>query len=326
MADVVGIRFKAAGRIYHFDPSSLDLQVNDQVVVRTNRGLELGIVTTPRKQVPDAELTEPLQPVVRKAEPDDMRKAAEFSAKEIEVLGECSRMVEKLKLPMKLLSAEYNLEGNRLTVFFSAEERVDFRDLVREMAGRFKVKVELRQVGPRDETKLIGGFGRCGRPLCCGTFLTEFAPVSIKMAKEQNLPLNPMKISGICGRLMCCLTYENQVYKNAREKMPRVGAKVTTKLGNGEVVGVNPLKDSVLVKIETSEGLVECPVAEVTRLPEPPRPERAARDNRPRRPEPVQEIRDTAANADVKKTADEAKNVEEPGKGGGLPGEDKTGN
>ena len=263
MADIVGVRFKRAGRIYYFDPSGIELEVNDYVVVKTARGPELGQVVIAPKQVLASELTEPLKPVMRKAESEDIERAQEFADKEREALAECAKLIDKLNLPMKLISAEYNLDGDRLTFFFSAEERVDFRELVRELTSRFKIQVELRQVGPRDEAKLIGGFGRCGRPLCCMSFLGEFAPVSIKMAKEQNLPLNPMKISGACGRLLCCLVYENEQYRSMKEKMPKEGQQVSTPMGVARVVGSNPLKETVLVELE-SKATVELPLSEVT--------------------------------------------------------------
>ena len=263
MAEIVGIRFRRAGRIYYFDPAGIDLEVNDYVVVSTARGLELGQVVIAPKQVLASEVTEPLKPVVRKAEPEDVRHAQEFVEKEREALAECGKLIAKLNLPMKLVFAEYNLDGSRLTFFFSAEERVDFRELVRELTNLFKVRVELRQVGPRDEAKLIGGFGRCGRPLCCMSFLSEFAPVSIKMAKEQDLPLNPLKISGVCGRLLCCLVYEGEQYRAMKERLPKVGQKVSTPMGIAKVVGGNPLKETVLVELE-SEATVELPLSEVT--------------------------------------------------------------
>ena len=231
MAEIVGVRFKRAGRVYYFDPAGIELEANEYVVVKTSRGLELGKVVIAPKQVLASEISGELKPVVRKAEPEDIERAEALAAREEEALIECGRLIEKLNLPMKLLSTECNLDGSRLTFFFSAEGRVDFRELVRELTNRFKVKVELRQVGPRDETKLIGGFGRCGRPLCCMSFLSEFAPVSIRMAKDQNLPLNPMKISGICGRLLCCLVYENQQYCDIKEKMPKMGQRVDTSTG-----------------------------------------------------------------------------------------------
>jgi cell fate regulator YaaT (PSP1 superfamily) len=269
MADIVGIRFKRAGKVYYFDPAGIELEVNERVVVETSRGLEIGQIVIAPKQVLASEVNEPLKPVVRKAEPEDIRQVQEFEDKEKEALKECSKLVSELNLPMKLLSAEYNLDGSRLTFFFSAEERVDFRELVRELTNRLKVRVELRQVGPRDEAKLIGGFGRCGRPLCCGNFLCEFTPVSIKMAKEQELPLNPMKISGVCGRLLCCLGYENAQYRAVREKLPRQGQLVSTPSGMARVTGCNPLKETVFVELESLVN-VELPLTEVTLIEEAP--------------------------------------------------------
>lgn len=270
MADIVGIRFKRAGRVYFFDPAGIDLAVNDHVVVKTSRGLELGQVVIAPEQVLDNEVSEPLKPVVRKAEPEDIERAQELETKSMEALAECGKWIDKLKLPMKLLAAEYNLNGSRLTVFFSAAERVDFRELVKELTNHFKVRVELRQVGPRDEAKLVGGFGRCGRPLCCVSFLDEFDPVSIRMAKEQDLPLNPMKISGICGRLMCCLSYECKVYQAMRDKLPKKGKPVSTSMGMATVVSGNPLKETVMVELE-SGATVELPLSEVATEAKPAR-------------------------------------------------------
>jgi len=263
MVDVVGIRFKRAGKIYYFDPAELDLGVGDCVVVETAHGFELGWVVIAPGQVLAGEMEKPSRAVVRKAEDEDIERARELENKEEKALTECSQLIEKLNLPMKLLGAEYNLDGNRLTFYFGAAERVDFRELVRELARRLKVRVELRQVGPRDEAKLIGGCGRCGRPLCCANFLSEFAPVSIKMAKEQSLPLNPMKISGVCGRLMCCLLYENEQYRKLKEKLPRNGQMVATAMGVVKVVGSNPLKGAVLVELE-NKATVELPLSEIS--------------------------------------------------------------
>jgi len=264
MADqIVGVRFKTAGKVYYFDPTGLELEVNDYVVVETSRGTELGKVVTAPRQVLANEANEPFKPVTRKAEPDDVSRIQELEASAEEAHIECGKMIDELQLPMKLLSAEYNIDGSRLTFLFSAEQRVDFRELVRRLTKQFKVKVELRQVGTRDEAKLIGGFGRCGRPLCCMSFITDFAPVSIRMAKDQNLPLNPMKISGVCNRLMCCLGYESEQYRAMKEKMPRVGQQVATAMGDATVVGNNPLKETVLVRLE-SEATVELPLSEVS--------------------------------------------------------------
>lgn len=269
MAEIVGVRFKRASKAYYFDPAGLKLEVNDYVVVETASGLELGKVVIAPKQVIASEVEKPLKPVVRKAGPEDIKRAQELASKEREALAEGGKLIEKLNLPMKLLSAEYNLDGNRLTLYFGAAERVDFRELVRELASRLKVRVELRQVGPRDEAKLIGGYGRCGRPLCCGAFLCELAPVSIKMAKEQGLPLNPMKISGICGRLMCCLVYESEQYHIMKEKLPKEGQRVTTAMGVGKVVGTNPLQETVMVELPETEVTVELPLSEIVIQNEP---------------------------------------------------------
>jgi len=263
MADIVGIRFKRAGRVYYFDPSGIDMKINDYVVVKTSRGLELGQVIIAPEQVLDSEINEPLKPVVRQAEPEDIKQAQEMEAKSIAALTECGKLVDKLNLSMKLLAAEYNLSDSRLTIYFSASERVDFRELVKELTNQLKVRVELRQVGPRDEAKLIGGFGRCGRPMCCASFLDEFAPVSIRMAKDQDLPLNPMKISGICGRLMCCLGYEFEVYHAMQEQLPKKGQSVSTSMGTATVMSGNALKETVTVELE-SGATVELPLSEIT--------------------------------------------------------------
>jgi cell fate regulator YaaT (PSP1 superfamily) len=246
MTEIIGIRFRKAGRVYYFDPAGIEFKVNDYAIVETARGQEMGLVIIAPKQIAAEEIEEQLKPAVR----------------EQEGLVECGKLIDKLGLPMKLLTAEYNFDGSRLTFYFSAEERVDFRKLVRELTSIFHVRVELRQVGSRDEARLVGDFGRCGRPLCCLTFLSDFDPVSIKMAKEQSLPLNPMRISGVCGRLMCCLGYECEQYRVAREKMPREGQKVTTPTGPATVVDCNILKETVIVELETGVQ-VELPLKDV---------------------------------------------------------------
>ncbi|MFC1958811.1 stage 0 sporulation family protein [Chloroflexota bacterium] len=268
MADIVGVRFKRAGKVYYFSPEGIDLEVNDYVVLETARGLELGQVAIAPKQVLASDVGKPLKLVVRKAEPEDIDRAQELEVKESEALTECSKLIDKLNLPMKLLSAEYNLDGSRLSLFFSAAERIDFRELVRELASHLKVRVEMKQTGPRDEAKLIGGCGRCGRHLCCASFLSEFVPVSMRMAREQGLPLNPMKISGVCGRLMCCLVYENEQYHIMKGKLPKNGQRVSTAMGMAKVVGGNSLKETVLVELE-SQATAELPLNEVTIEEEP---------------------------------------------------------
>jgi len=262
--NIAGVRFQRLSKVYYFDPAGLDLKVNDRVVVETTWGLELGQVVIAPREVAENEITEPLKPVIRKAQEADVNQAKEFEAKEKDALTECGKLVEKLNLPMKLISADYNLDGSRVTIYFGAEERVDFRELVREMAGRLRTRVELRQVGPRDEAKMIGGYGRCGRPLCCGSFLSELAPVSMKMAKDQGLPLNPMKISGCCGRLMCCLGYECEQYREMRKNMPKEGQRVVTASGPGKVVEINPLRETVSVQLDESGVNIQLPATEIT--------------------------------------------------------------
>jgi cell fate regulator YaaT (PSP1 superfamily) len=271
MPDIVGVRFKRAGKVYYFGPAGVNLKVYDYVVVQTAKGIELGQVTIAPKQVLASELTAELKPIVRRASEDDIKRAQDFATKEDNAMAECSKLITRLKLPMKLVSAEYNLDGSRLTFYFTAEERVDFRELVRELTGVFKTRIELRQIGPRDQAKLVGGLGRCGRGLCCGSFLTEFSPVSIKMAKEQDLPLDPMKISGVCGRLQCCLSYESAQYREAKASMPRKGQRVESPSGNGTVIGVSPLKDTVLVQLESGAD-AEFPVSQVKVIEEGFRP------------------------------------------------------
>ncbi len=285
MANIVGVRFKRAGKVYYFDPMSADLKVYDYVVVQTTRGVELGQVVIAPTQVLANEVTTELKPIVRKATAEDVKRAQDFAAREKDALEQCVKFVAKLNLPMKLISAEYNLDGSRLTFYFSAEERVDFRELVKELSTHFRTRIEMRQVGPRDEAKLVGGLGRCGRGMCCASFLTEFDPVSIKMAKEQDLPLDPMKISGVCGRLACCLAYEADQYRAMKDKLPRKNTRVSTPMGTGIVTGNNPLKETVLVELE-SKATVEVPVGQVTIISEPKPPEPAkAQKAEPAEPE-----------------------------------------
>lgn len=263
MPEVVGIRFKRAGRIYFFDPGALDLAVDELVIVETARGTEIGRVAIGRRQVVENEITEPLKPVVRRAESEDLRKMSAFKAKEQDALRKCREKVAHHGLPMKLVGAEYNFDGSRLTFFFTADGRVDFRELVKDLAATFRTRIELRQIGVRDEAKYLGGLGRCGRALCCTAFLGEFEPVSIKMAKDQDLPLNPMKISGLCGRLLCCLSYENEHYCDCKQRMPKLGEEVDTPKGSGFVVAINVLKESVTVELQ-SGATIESSVSELT--------------------------------------------------------------
>jgi cell fate regulator YaaT (PSP1 superfamily) len=262
MPEIVGVRFHPAGRVYYFDTSGIPLEVNDDVVVETSRGHELGKIAISPKQVLLSEIAEPLKQIIRKAQAEDIEKAQRQQKGSVNALAKCRELVEKLNLPMKPISAQYNLDRSHLTIFFSAEKRVDFRELARELSHSLKTRVELRQVGARDEAKLIGGLGKCGFPLCCTTFLSEFEPVSIKMAKEQDIALNPMKTSGVCGRLLCCLNYEYEQYRAMKEKLPQLRQEVSTALGNAKVVNCNPLKETVTVELETGVT-VELPLSQI---------------------------------------------------------------
>lgn len=257
MAEVVGVRFKKAGKIYWFDPNNIDLKAGDDVIVETVRGIEMGKVMIEKREVPDEEIVQPLKKVVRKATEEDYKKAQENMEKAARALEICKEKVQKHGLPMKLLHAEYTFDNNKLLFYFTAEGRVDFRELVKDLAAVFRTRIELRQIGVRDDTKFRGGLGPCGREVCCAVHLCEFVPISIKMAKQQGLVLNPAKISGLCGRLMCCLTYEQKFYEEAMLKLPGIGAIVKTADGIGEVVEVNVLKEKIKVRFEDEMQNVE---------------------------------------------------------------------
>ncbi|MGE5618303.1 MAG: stage 0 sporulation family protein [Sphingomonadaceae bacterium] len=267
MTRIVGVRFKKAGRIYYFDPGEHILAQDEMVIVETAKGTELGKVVIAPTDVVESEVTEPLKPVLRKATAEDIDRLHSFKSREADALAKCRERVKHFDLPMKLIAAEYNFDGSRLVFTFTAEGRVDFRQLVRDLASVFRTRIELRQVGVRDEAKQLTGYGRCGRQLCCSAFLDDFASVSIKMAKEQELPLNPMKISGLCGRLLCCLGYENKAYCELRQGLPKVGERVATPQGEGRVVAVNVLKQAITVEIE-ERGIQEFSPAEISRLAE----------------------------------------------------------
>ena len=248
MIKVIGVRFRMAGKIYFFSPGGLELKAGDKVIVETARGVEFGSVVTGIKEVPDDQISQPLKPVIRIATQDDVRREAKNREKEKDAFKICQEKIRKHGLEMKLIDAEYTFDNNKVLFYFTADGRIDFRELVKDLASVFRTRIELRQIGVRDETKIRGGIGICGRPLCCHTYLTECAPVSIKMAKEQNLSLNPTKISGVCGRLMCCLTNEEETYEELNSHLPSIGDYVTTpeKL-KGEVQSVNVLRQTVKV-------------------------------------------------------------------------------
>jgi len=263
MPKIVGIRFKPASKIYYFDPAGFeDLKAGDYVIVETTRGREAGEVAIAPKEVPEDKVVSQLKGIVRRAKPWDLVQMEHYRCLAPQTLEVGLEKVAEYGLPMKMVKAEYNFDGSLLVFYFVAEKRVDFRDLVRDLAKTFKAKIELRQVGVRDEAKLMGGLGRCGRPLCCVSFLSEFSPVSIRMAKQQDLPLSPTEISGLCGRLLCCLTYENEYYAEVKKRLPQVGKKVNTPYGPGKVTGVNVLKETINVELE-SEVTVEVPAEDV---------------------------------------------------------------
>ena len=256
MVKVIGVRFRHAGKIYYFSPGKLKVKTGDYVIVETARGLEYGYVVIGNKEVDDSKVIQPLKPVMRMATEQDTRQAEENKEKEKEAFKICLEKIRKHKLEMKLIDVEYTFDNNKVLFYFTADGRIDFRELVKDLASVFKTRIELRQIGVRDETKIMGGIGICGRSLCCHTFLSEFAPVSIKMAKEQNLSLNPTKISGVCGRLMCCLKNEEETYEWLNSKLPNIGDRVTTDDGfKGEVQSVSVLRQlvKVIVTLENDE-------------------------------------------------------------------------
>jgi len=263
MPKVVGVSFELAGKIYHFSPGQLELKEGQKVVAESNRGLELGVVVQGPLETPQGKLEGPLKTVERAATPEDCARCEANHQEEAEAARICGERIAQHQLPMKLTGARYTFDHKRLVFYFTAASRVDFRQLVRELASIFRTRIELRQIGVRDEAKLIGGLGPCGRELCCARFLRSFDPVAIKMAKSQGLALNPNKISGVCGRLLCCLRYECETYENGRRQLPTLGALVQTAEGEGKVTQVNVLRETVRVLLE-DKGEVELPATEVS--------------------------------------------------------------
>ena len=254
MTKIVGIRFRTAGKIYYFDPADFDLDMAMHVIVETARGIEMGTVLIPPKEVDDDKVVSPLKPVIRVATDEDEKTVERNKEKEKEAFAICKEKIIKHGLEMKLVDAEYTFDGNKLLFYFTADGRIDFRQLVKDLASVFKTRIELRQIGVRDETKILGGIGICGRTLCCHTYLSEFAPVSIKMAKEQNLSLNQTKISGVCGRLMCCLKNEQETYEELNRNLPGIGDVVTTPQGTtGTVQSVNVLRQMVKIVVDVND-------------------------------------------------------------------------
>ena len=253
MATVIGVRFKKAGKVYYFDPCDFWPKPGQNVIVETARGIEFGEVVTGARSVSDQQIVAPLKKVVRIATEEDEQRAAFNAKREEEAFRVCQEKVAKHKLEMKLVSVEYTFDNSKIIFYFTANGRVDFRELVKDLASVFKMRIELRQIGVRDEAKMLGGLGSCGRPICCGAFLGDFQPVSIKMAKEQNLSLNPTKISGQCGRLMCCLKYEQDTYEQTLKRVPRVGKDIVTPDGVGVITEINAIREKVKVRIRVGE-------------------------------------------------------------------------
>ncbi|MEA4825389.1 PSP1 domain-containing protein [Clostridium sp. JNZ J1-5] len=254
MITVVGIRFKKSGKIYYFDPNGLDVKSGDSVIVETVRGIEFGECVIGPKGISESEVVTPLKNVIRKATEEDIQKHQENRQKQEEAFNLCLEKIQKHDLPMKLIDVEYTFDNNKIIFYFTADGRVDFRELVKDLASVFRTRIELRQIGVRDEAKMIGGLGTCGRPMCCSSFLGDFVPVSIKMAKEQNLSLNPTKISGICGRLMCCLNYEQTIYEDIKKELPKVDSIVETPYGKGIVISNSVVKESAKIRISIKDG------------------------------------------------------------------------
>ncbi|HLU23190.1 PSP1 domain-containing protein [Lederbergia graminis] len=263
MYNVVGIRFKKAGKIYYFDPGEHPIRKNDYVIVETARGIEYGKAVTDNKQVNENDVVLPLKKVVRIADQKDQLNVEENKQAATEAYEICCEKIIEHQLDMKLVDVEYTFDRNKIIFYFTAEGRIDFRDLVKDLAAVFRTRIELRQIGVRDEAKMLGGIGPCGRMLCCSTFLGDFEPVSIKMAKDQNLSLNPTKISGLCGRLMCCLKYENDEYEAAKAELPDVGDRIKTPNGPGKVVGLNILERIIQVDLVGQERMLEFTLEEI---------------------------------------------------------------
>lgn len=254
MYEVIQVRLRESGKITYFSTGGMKFKAGDAVVVEADRGLDYGQVLSETEVLLDADIEEPLKKVIRKANPWDVHQIEKNKKKIKEVMDTCSRKIQERRLPMKLIDAEFSFDRSKIIFYFTAEGRVDFRDLVKDLASAFKTRIELKQIGVRDEAKMLGGLGPCGRALCCATYLKDFEPVTIKMAKEQNLPLNPTKISGLCGRLMCCLGYEYKTYKDLMKGLPREGEIIKTPKGSGKVVSTNAIKRAV--NVELADGSI----------------------------------------------------------------------
>ena len=297
MINVAGVRFKSAGKVYFFDPAGLDVKIGQGVIVETARGMEYGTVAMAITPIREEDILHPLKKIVRIADEKDIERHNENEKKKSRAMAVCQQKIAKHGLEMKLIDVEYTFDNNKIVFYFTADGRVDFRELVKDLAGVFKMRIELRQIGVRDEAKMLGGVGSCGRGLCCATWLSDFEPVSIKMAKNQNLSLNPTKISGVCGRLMCCLKYENEIYQELRKGMPDVGEKIDTPEGFGKVIESDVLQGKVKVRLFTDEmddngtyklgtDIFTFKKAEITRQDKKEKKEKPAKHQQPQQQEP----------------------------------------
>ena len=290
MAEIIGVRFKGTGKVYYFDPAGASVDRGQHVVVETAQGIEYGECATSNTTIPDEQITRPLKKLVRVATPEDDRRVEENQRKQKDAFDICVKKIAAHKLDMKLVEVEYTFDNSKILFYFTSDGRVDFRELVKDLASVFRTRIELRQIGVRDEAKMLGGLGICGREFCCSRFLNDFQPVSIKMAKEQSLSLNPVKISGTCGRLMCCLKYEQEAYEHLRKTTPRVGAVVTTPKGEGVVTGVDLLPGRVTVRFDKGQDTsVEVFSREEVHAVRQDRPERAEKPDRSGRQRPSEE-------------------------------------
>ena len=308
METVVGVRFKKAGKVYYFDPGKLEVFKTDKVILETARGVELGEIVVGPKEISEKEVVAPLKEVIRKATEKDLEVYLENKEKEKDAFEICSKKIESHGLDMKLVDVEYTFDNNKIIFYFTAEGRVDFRELVKDLASVFRTRIELRQIGVRDEAKMIGGYGPCGISLCCSTWLGEFDPVSIKMAKDQGLSLNPSKISGVCGRLFCCLKYEHEVYKAVLKKMPQQGDRVKTQSGSGVIIKTNPLLEQVKVRVTSDEdGTEEIKVFHIDEITKIPKGNRGKSEDSKK----SEEGKETGENPSDKKQAPHKKSQED---------------
>ena len=326
MTKVIGVRFKSSARIYYFDPAGFTINVGDGVIVETARGQEFGDVAQGITEVEDTMIVSPLKPVLRLASEQDKSMREQNSGKEEDAFAVCTKKIEQHGLDMKLVDVEYSFNGSKVVFYFTADERVDFRELVKDLASQFRTRIELRQIGVRDEAKMLGGLGSCGRPVCCKTFLDDFRPVSIKMAKEQNLSLSPTKISGLCGRLMCCLQYEQAGYEEMKKKMPKTGREVVTPDGTGIALENNSITEKTRVRVTLPDGTIDMREYHYTLLCKPgePLPEAAIRHQEEQARAAAEAKAEAAAKAAEFPMPASRPRPQQPSSSGDAPQEDRS--